>query len=223
MLIFWFYYYYFVSINHYKENNSLKYEKKKDSNVMDLVFSNIYKTKFWGVGSGMGSYKECTKEYLIFLYKFIMHNKIKRIIDFGCGDWQMLCHFNFSSDMYYYGYDVVKELVVRNNYTYKKSNINFYYLNNIEEKIEDGDLIMTKDVLQHWENKYVKYYLNNILTKYKYGIIVNDYKNNTINQDIKTGKTRPLNLELHPFFYKDFSYHYDMTFCNTRKRIYIKS
>lgn len=208
---------------------NLKEIRKKEIKVMENVtmmsniITDIYKHNKWGIGSGPGSYEVCTKDYLLYLYKFIKVNKIKRVIDFGCGDWQMLSHFNFSNDIYYFGYDVVKGLVDRNKKLYEKKNIKFFYLNHLNDKIQHGDLIMIKDVLMHWENKYIKYYLENIFPKYKYGLIVNDFIKSTTNREIQIGEFRPLNLEKHPFVFNGFNSIHDMMFCNTLKRIYIKS
>jgi len=48
-----------------------------------------------GCGSGPGSTKEYTIQYREFLSKFIKDNKIKTILDIGCGDFQMNEHFDW--------------------------------------------------------------------------------------------------------------------------------
>lgn len=189
---------------------------------MNEIFSKIYKTGFWGYGSGPGSYKECTKHYLKFLYLFIIFNNITSIVDYGCGDWQMLKNFNLSNNIQYYGYDVVKNLIDSNNRIFRKANIQFFCLNSLKDNIKPADMIMSKDVLQHWDNENINYFLKSILPKFKFAIVTNDYLEGYENKNIKIGKCRPLNLELKPFLFKEFVKHYDMMFCKRLKRIYIK-
>lgn len=71
-----------------------------NDSMMSNIFTDIYKYNKWGKGSGAGSYEECTRDYLFYLHEFIKTNNIKKIIDYGCGEWQMLSHFNFSNDIY---------------------------------------------------------------------------------------------------------------------------
>lgn len=209
----------FIVINYFiKCNDNTNIKKIK----MNNVFNKIYSKGIWGNGSGPGSYRKCTVGYLKFLDNFISVNNITSMVDIGCGDWQILKYFNLSSNIKYYGYDIVDSLIERNNVLYRKENIQFIHVKSFKDKLYPADLIMSKDVLQHWENSFIKEYLTNILWRYKYAIIVNDYRGGYKNRDIKTGDCRPLNLENNPFNYKNFKYHYDMKFCNTLKRIYIK-
>lgn len=188
---------------------------------MKDVFSTIYKYNKWGGGSGPGSFKECTVEYLAFLHKFVYSHDIRSIADLGCGDWQMLKHFNFTNNINYYGYDVVQDVIEADKRLYGKENINFYLLESVS-KMRITDLLMVKDVLLHWNNEMIINFLKSVMIKYKYVILVQDFDDGKENKDIEVGQFRSINLELYPFNFTVYKQHIDMYFCRRLKRIYIK-
>lgn len=152
-----------VFINIYKILTVGIFTNKKLSNIqtykMKEVFSDIYKHNKWLKGSGFGSTKECTAEYLKFLEMIVRKYDIKSIVDYGCGDWQMLSNYKFDLSQTYYGYDLVKSVIDRNKEKYERGNINFYLLRDINDIQKNKDLIMIKDVLQHWDNSNIIYFL----------------------------------------------------------------
>ena len=64
---------------------------------------------------------------------------------------------------------------------------------------KQGDLLVVKDVIQHWPNKEVKFLIDNILPNFKYVLVTNDYHPSNSNSDIKFGRLRAINLEAEPF------------------------
>ena len=82
--------------------------------------------------------------------------------------------------------------------------------------------MIVKDVLQHWPNHDIQYFLKNILPKFRYALITNDYKENAMNWDINIGGYRPINLEEKPFQFKhDLSVILDYPGSRTIKRVYL--
>jgi len=69
------------------------------------IFNNIYQNNLWDFGSGPGSLEQNTTEYRIFLQNFIRQNKIKRVLDIGCGDWRFSRLMDWSG-LVYTGIDV---------------------------------------------------------------------------------------------------------------------
>ena len=58
---------------------------------------------------------------------------------------------------------------------------------------ESGDLIIIKDVMQHWPNKEVSYFLETVLPRFKYGLLTNDMTGGE-QVDITFGGWRALNF-----------------------------
>lgn len=163
------------------------------------VFEEIYKGNAWGFGSGHGSLPSVTKGYREFLQKFINSNNIKSVVDFGCGDWQFSKLINWGS-VNYYGFEIIPDLVERNNKLYGKSNIKFLITPDDYSDLPDADLLIVKDVLQHFPNKEIKYFIKGVLKKYKYSLITNNItKNKYLNIDIELGSFRPVDLREPPF------------------------
>jgi len=138
---------------------------------MELRFNEIYNNNEWGNGSGHGSLQNNTEGYVTMLQTFLVNNEIKTIVDIGCGDWQFSCNVNWSG-IQYKGYDIVKSLIEKNNNKYMSSNINFYHYSGKVNDLPSADLLIAKDVLQHWSHKSINEFLRNIY-KYKYCLITN--------------------------------------------------
>ena len=79
------------------------------------VFTEMYDKEIWGIGrgSGLGSSSKYCRLYIAFLEKFLKENNIKKVLDFGCGDWQFSQHINWGN-INYVGLDIV-DLVIKKN------------------------------------------------------------------------------------------------------------
>ena len=162
------------------------------------AFSDIYERNVWGKGSGVGSEVAHTRDYVSLLNTFIAENKIKSVVDFGCGDWQFSRQMDWSG-IRYYGFDVVPSLIEANNAAFAIPNITFHL-------VEDGialpsaDLVLCKDVLQHLPIVEVRRYLELFKALYRNIVITNDvWPEANLNVDIEPGQCRPLRLDLPPF------------------------
>lgn len=130
------------------------------------IFSNIYKNNSWGgkkgeFHSGPGSHNNYIRGYTEVVANFILENKVQRIVEIGCGD------FNVSNniltkldentyDYEYTGYDVVKPLIERNKSLFGSSKINFIRKDSCVGTIKGGDLLIVRQVMQHLNNNSVK-------------------------------------------------------------------
>ncbi len=146
---------------------------------MEDKFTNIYEKNIWGIGSGAGSSFNYNKKYIVFLQEFFLKNNIKSILDVGCGDWQFSQFINFDG-IKYIGIDVVSS-VIDENTKFANENINFICGDisdfNQLKPYTNVDLILIKDVLQHWHDQEVDVFLNNISnTNAKNILITSAYK-----------------------------------------------
>jgi trans-aconitate methyltransferase len=158
-------------------------------------FTKIYDNNTWGQGSGGGSLKRNTVIYNKLYQDFLEENEIKTIIDYGCGDWQSTQFLNFD-DVTYLGIDCVDSVISNNINNYSKDNIKF-------EVVKDNfysykaDLLVVKDVLQHWTNDEVIDFLDKVLDNYEYILITNSSSQTHDNQDTPY-RSRPLSSKYLP-------------------------
>ena len=87
------------------------------------IFTNIYENNIWGNDSsidnlykgtsGGGSEINNCRQYIDFVREFIIKNKINKVIDLGCGDWQAsYLIYEKLDNIYYYGYDAYEKLII---------------------------------------------------------------------------------------------------------------
>ena len=94
---------------------------------MESKFSNIYSKNIWG-SSGSGSkFSPDNKWFLKELRTIIDEYNIKSIADLGCGDFEIMKHFNFNEDEKYTGIDIVDFLIQKHNEKYSNENIKFIH------------------------------------------------------------------------------------------------
>jgi len=163
------------------------------------VFNKYYSTNAWiGGGSGSGSTAENTIAYREFLSSFLRQFEIKSVVDLGCGDWQFSRLIDWSG-IDYLGIDV-SEIVLKNTKTFTGSNVRFANMDALSGDLPAADLLIVKDVIQHWSNSDIAHLIP-ALKRYKYALITNTSHKNTkrINENIRPGACRPVDLSAEPF------------------------
>lgn len=162
-------------------------------------FSKIYETNEWG-GSGLGSDPNNVKPYLEILQDIFNDPQYTSFVDLGSGDWRLMATIEIPENKKYKGFDLVKKVIDITSKNYSKPNVSFYHIHKLKDLInEKADMLVIKDVMQHWGNNEIKYFLENILPNYKYALITNDYKKDALNEDIKSAHFRPIDIEKEPY------------------------
>ncbi len=164
--------------------------------LASLVFQKIYAKNRWLFGSGEGSRPEIAQPYREFLEQFLREKNIRSVVDIGCGDWQFSRLIEWGN-INYLGLDVVPEVIQENQRQFSSENISFQVFDATRETLPPADLLLIKDVFQHWPNDAIKNWLPN-LKKYQYGLITNDADERT-NIDIAFGEHRAVDITLLPF------------------------
>ena len=138
------------------------------------TFTKIYDKKIWGNGSGAGSSPAYNKKYMEFLQNYLHDKSIKSVLDIGCGDWQHSQFINWEG-INYSGLDVVKSVVDKNNNLYGKENIKFFHMDTTMASIPSKfDLVILKDVLQHWDDETIITFMDKlVLDGHKQIMIIN--------------------------------------------------
>ena len=172
---------------------------------MDIskIFSKIYENNTWDYGSGPGSLPAFTGDYRKVIEEVIKRNKIKTVLDYGCGDWQFSKLINWEQLIdNYQGVDVVESLINSHRNNYESAKIKFNVVNDAWDW-PTVDLIICKDVLQHLPNEHIEEILKKMKMSAKYLLITNDVTNVkgkfVENLNCLPGKWRPLDLLKDPW------------------------
>lgn len=160
-------------------------------------FTKIYDNNTWG-GSGGGSSPEATVDYRKYLETFIKEKNIKSVIDYGCGDWGFSNHIDWNG-VEYIGMDCVDSVIKKNIQNFGSDKIKF---KNSEIITDDADLLIIKDVFQHWSNNEITEFLDDIIVFHSFKYILITNTSNQISNNQENGNhsisTRPLSARLFP-------------------------
>ena len=169
---------------------------------MKTIFNKIYNDNAWGAGSGEGSLPKYTKAYRRFLEQFLRDKQISSVLDYGCGDWQFSQLIDWKN-IQYFGVDVVDSLIERHTRMYGTKHIAFQVLHESQEHLPYAELIILKDVLQHWSHQSIQSFMPKI-ANFKFIMITNcvNPTGPTANDDISDGNFRYLDLRRPPFSYE---------------------
>jgi SAM-dependent methyltransferase len=139
-------------------------------------FVEIYQTGEWGSASrsGPGSTLERNQEYLRILSDTLGRTGASSVVDLGCGDWSFSRVVDWAG-VDYTGIDVVPKLVAELNSSFATDTIRFIVGDSRVSNLPNADLLIAKDVLQHWSNEAVLDFLPH-LNRFKYAILTNDLK-----------------------------------------------
>ena len=172
------------------------------------VFTEIYDKQRWNELSGPEVQKDEQGHHPFtdYLQNFIATHNISSIFDMGCGYGELLKNLNLPDNTSYLGLDIVDSVIAYNKLHYERANVSYDTVDDVKDLLKyKGDLLILKDVIQHWSNDQIAYARDHILQNFKYAIIVNDIYSpglGPVNSAIKTGGSRPLNLEISPFYMK---------------------
>jgi SAM-dependent methyltransferase len=166
------------------------------------VFGHIYEQDHWDGGSGVGSAPDATEPYRVVLTEMLASSDVRSVVDVGCGDWQLGSLVDWSP-VDYRGLDVVPAVVEANKSRFAGPKVRFDLLDARLETPPAADLLLAKDVLQHWSNADVAAFLKTNLGRYRYCLITNDlastHWDGDVNHDVLLGEWRTVDLEAAPF------------------------
>ncbi len=162
-------------------------------------FAQIYARDEWGGGSGPGSSPTHAMGYVRFLQAFIGRNQVRSVVDLGCGDWQVSRLIDWQG-VQYDGFDIVPEVIERDARAFGSDAVRFHLVDGPDPVLPPADLLIVKDVLQHWSNKSVLAFLPTI-GRFKFALLTNcvDPRGETAPRDTEDGGFRYLDLRQPPF------------------------
>jgi SAM-dependent methyltransferase len=123
--------------------------------------------------SGSGSTEEHARRYADAVKQFIRARGVRRVVDLGCGDFQVGARL-LDGGVDYIGVDIVEEVVRHNERKHGGARVRFQCLDVAEERLPDGDLCLLRQVLQHLSNEQVEKVLHNV-EGYRYVLVTEHY------------------------------------------------
>lgn len=162
---------------------------------MRAAFTRVYKDGDWANGSGPGSGEHETQVWREFLTRYMRRNRVRSVLDLGCGDWQSTRLIDWKG-ISYTGIDVVPRIVADCREKYARPKISFVCADILEAPWPQADLIICKEVLQHWPLEAMRAFRKR--AAFRRCLLVNDYAPLAVIPDIMPGGYRPLDLTAPP-------------------------
>lgn len=154
--------------------------------------------------SGPGSTLEFSAPYRRFLEDFLssmpIDNRsggIESVLDLGCGDMTVMSAVDLQGASYM-GVDVIEGRVKQNRDRFQRF---LFTCQDIQTWTHpQADLIVCKDVIQHWSNDEIIQWLRHLQKQaFGYALITNCNYGPNVNMDIATGGWRSIDLTKPPF------------------------
>jgi len=172
----------------------------------EKIFASIWRNNYWGSIeslSGPGS----TLDYTLEIRKKmpIMFEKlnIKSVFDAPCGDLHWMQHVLKEANFTYLGGDIVGDIIMANKSKFSNSRVNFIKFDMTADRFPDADVWLSRAVFYHLSNRDIYLALEQFAaSNIKYILTTSHITGNDhINEDIKTGDWRLLNLTMPPFIF----------------------
>jgi len=166
-----------------------------NSEAVDVreVFRNIYNQRMWGDLADSGV--DRNEYYLGCVVGVAKTLGAKTIVDVGCGDGRLTVALAKRTGCKVIGLDLIAEVFPKN----EAESVEFRECNvlNVDE-IPDGDILVAKDVLTHWPNRYVTAWLDEVVQQRRWKALVLTHDRGQGEGDTYFGGLRPLDPQKAP-------------------------
>ena len=167
----------------------------------EQIFTKIYTNNLWkgkNSVSGPGSELDQTGTVIQSLSRIIREYEFSTMLDVPCGDFHWMKEVDLG-DVDYIGADIVTALLEENTRRYSGEQIRFQKCDLISDQIPCVDLILCRDCLVHFSSQDSFSALKNICDSHSGFLLTTTFPEQLVNQEIRTGGWRALNLEIEPF------------------------
>jgi len=135
----------------FRKKNLERPRIENDHRSKESIFTEIYRKNLWGgkSRSGGGSDLDHTENVREGLPNLLKELKIQSLLDIPCGDllWLKEIDLDFLS---YTGADMVEDIIIHNNKKYSNKKRKFIKLDICQDTLPTVDLILCRDLFQHF-------------------------------------------------------------------------
>lgn len=173
----------------------------KKSREMRRIFGAIHAAKSWGdceSSSGPGSTRERAASFLPDLIALVRSLGTSTLLDAPCGDFNWTAPLADAVDRYI-GVDIVPELIESNRRRWSSPGRQFLCRDIVGQRLPSADLFFCRDALVHLSEADIFRTLANLRRSGAEFLITTTFAGDRLNEDIRTGEWRPLNLQRPPF------------------------
>ena len=184
------------------------------------IFSRIYQLNKWGdedTRSGKGSNLSRTIELRKQLPLLVQRFDIRTLLDIPCGDFYWMKETRLELDAYI-GADIVDSLVENNVRKFSTIKQQFRKLNLLNDKLPTADALLCRECLVHFSFRDIDQAIENIMQSNCGLLLTTSFPDIKHNEDILTGKHRPLNFRQPPFNWPTPKAELVESYCNRRGR-----
>lgn len=167
--------------------------------LVEAEFTDIYRRSLWGDGSGPGSSAASTTSYRSTLSRLLRDLEVKSVVDVGSGDWGFAREIDWSA-VTYTGIDCVASLTEQCQSRFGSDRVRFIHADVTAPDcaMPSSDLLILKDVAQHWPNAFVLSAVTTMLDSTRWALVTNCAHQTSDWDDCNVAGWRPLNGDLFP-------------------------
>jgi hypothetical protein len=167
-------------------------------------FERIYRRDHWNRAqpgpsrSGPGSAGWLTEAITAELPRVLARYRVGRLLDAPCGDFHWMSAVSLGA-VSYVGVDIVAALIEANRRAYARPGVEFACLDLCRDAWPAADLVLCRDGLVHLSLRDARHALARLQASGASLVLVTTFPEWPYNDDIVTGRWRPLNLQRAPF------------------------
>jgi hypothetical protein len=165
------------------------------------AFRHAYETNLWAgpeSPSGPGASLDQTAAIRRGLPRLCRRLGVATMLDLPCGDCSWMATIDLGS-VKYIGADFLPELIEANRRRYAHSGREFQILDLLSSPLPAADLVLCRDCLVHLSFADIARAVANLRASNVTYLLTTTFPEQPVNEDIRTGDWRPLNLEAAPF------------------------
>jgi hypothetical protein len=167
---------------------------------VESIFAEKMQTNAWRGAesvSGRGSDLEQTRVIIREIPRLLRQLGARTLLDVPCGDFNWMRSVDLGTT-YYIGGDIVSDLVARNQ-QFASDTVEFRRLDLLEGPVPAADVILCRDCLVHLSFGDGLRALHSIAASGSTWLLTTTFIDHSENEDIPTGRWRPLNLTRPPY------------------------
>jgi len=165
------------------------------------AFRYAYATNHWAgpeSPSGPGASLDQTAAIRHSLPELCRRLEVRTLLDLPCGDCSWMATIELGVE-HYIGADLLPELIQANTRRYARTGREFRVLDLLSSSLPDADLVLCRDCLVHLSFADIARAVANLRRTRVTYLLTTTFPEQTVNEDIRTGDWRPLNLQIAPF------------------------